>query len=505
VAWHRPESAPRSGDRLFALLAFLLSAAHFATFFDPERSIVTDVRYFLYFAWQISEGAVPHLDLFDNKTFLASFVGAFFYQLGTWLGIGQIHVIRAGCLAIAAIGGALAFSVFRRLSGGSQVAGFLGLLAVLGFGFLGALPAIGNFPKLIMSAAAPAMALLVHDRRWFLAGATGALAFMDWQIGGLVWLAAFAGALLHGLPRRRAALHAVAGGAAGLAPFIAFYALHGALGVTFRQAIVASFYRGSWALSGTTLASRIERIGSAVERVCPGHEWLFLMGLAGLPLVALLLWRWRASDAARLLLPLGVYHYGVVGFSLVDFQQLPDFFVLLHSVVFFLGATWVFLYVELQRRIAGAAGSVGLRKRAFAACTLLLAVAASRPVTLRPHIGVFTPHVWEGVTLSEQRFVADRLRESVGSGKLVLLGASELLFLMRYSNPHPLIYFNAAAHSFYAKPQETLAETRARVLAAMNPDAFIVDPRIELTEALESGYSPTMVAWPYPVVLYTRN
>ena len=43
---------------------------------------------------------------------------------------------------------------------------------------------------------ASAMALAVARRAWFAAGACSALAFLDWQVGGLVGLAAFVAAIV---------------------------------------------------------------------------------------------------------------------------------------------------------------------------------------------------------------------------------------------------------------------------------------------------------------------
>jgi hypothetical protein len=39
-------------DRLFAASALALSDLHFATRFDPKLSIYTDIRNFVYFAWE---------------------------------------------------------------------------------------------------------------------------------------------------------------------------------------------------------------------------------------------------------------------------------------------------------------------------------------------------------------------------------------------------------------------------------------------------------------------
>jgi arylsulfatase A-like enzyme len=52
---------------------------------ENDGTIVTDFRYFIYFAWQITRGAVPHVDFFHNKTRLASFAGLALALVGATL------------------------------------------------------------------------------------------------------------------------------------------------------------------------------------------------------------------------------------------------------------------------------------------------------------------------------------------------------------------------------------------------------------------------------------
>lgn len=191
-----PSASSSSQAAFFALAAWALSAVHYATFFDIEKPIYTDNRYFLYFAWRIAEGDIAHLELFDNKTFLANFFGAALYRLADVLSIDPIHFIRGAMLAFASLGGLMTYWIFRRIGGGSAVVGFLGLFALLGFGILGELPAIGNFPKFLMGPFVLASGLAVARGWWFAAGVCGALAFMDWQVGALAGAAAVATALL---------------------------------------------------------------------------------------------------------------------------------------------------------------------------------------------------------------------------------------------------------------------------------------------------------------------
>jgi hypothetical protein len=100
------------------------------------------------------------------------------------------------------------------------------------------------------------------------------------------------------------------------------------------------------------------------------------------------------------------------------------------------------------------------------------------------------------------------LREFVGSGKLILLGASELLFLMRYANPIPLIYFDSASHAYYAdSPEEPFSETRARVLLSEDPDAFVLTVPIEPDDPIRSRHCSTRIrsgVGSYSAKVYTR-
>ena len=70
----------------------------------------------------------------------------------------------------------------------------MALIAHCAFPLMGALPATGPIPKLSMAVAASAVALLVQRGRFFWAGLCGGLAFMDYQLGLLAWLAAFVSA-----------------------------------------------------------------------------------------------------------------------------------------------------------------------------------------------------------------------------------------------------------------------------------------------------------------------
>lgn len=476
-------------------IALALSVAHFGSFDVFSRPIVTDVRFFLYYAWRVTEGDVPHLDFFENKPQLSTFAGALLLQLGKVIDIDPLIAVRVGYLAIAAACGLLSFWIFRRLGRGSSIAGFLGLLAYCSFGFLGMLPAVGNVPKLLMVFSAATMALLAHDRRWFLAGVAGALAFMDWQVGALVWLSALLSAALSESPRRPAVLAVFAGGAAGIAPFLLYYAVNGALLETFKQVIVATFMRGSTGLQSQGIGERLAIIADLVAKACPQQEWLFLSSFLGvLVLLRWLIWH-RDRNRNRLVVPLAIFHGGLLCFSLLDFQLYGDFFVLLHSIAFLLGLSWIALFdagkAVLDTRFPGSKLASG----SFGVLILVVAVAVARPSLLRPDFEIPTATIDAGGTLDDQRSVAAELRRRTRGRKLVLMDSSELLFLMRHRNPLPTVYMNSATRAHFRITEgETYAQIATRQLKPLAPDVFIESPKVETVTPFVASYAQKGIA-----------
>lgn len=480
----------RTGKAGPIALAILLCAIHFGSFDVSTQPIVTDVRYFLYYAWRVAEGAIPHLDFFENKPQLPTFAGALLYRIGTAFEIDPLLSIRTGYLTLAAVGGLLMFAIFRRLGRASSVAGLLGLLAYCSFGLLGALPAVGNVPKLALAVLASAMALWVHDRRWLLAGLAGGLAFFDWQMGAVVWLAAAISAVRDGRPRQAALLSVTAGGVLGVAPLLAYYTATGALGATYQQLILSTLARGSAAVQSQGVLERLGRIVAMLERACPQHEWLFFTGLAGCFVLASWLLRERASDRGRLLLPLAVVHGVLVGFCLVDFQSYGDFFLLLHSVAFLLGLVWLAIFEAGSRWVSASFPENRRAAVIFSAVLLLATLAVARPGPLRPRLEIETAVIEPGGVLADQREVADALTARMAGQTLVLLDSSELLFLMRHENPLQNIYWNRAVRSALAQPGDgSPADTLLRLLESVEPDAYIVPERVRAGARL-AGFSP---------------
>jgi hypothetical protein len=450
---------------------------HFASFGVRDRPIVTDVRYFLYYSWQVSEGAVPHLDFFENKPQLSVFLGAALYRFGELVGADPLLAIRAGQLGLAALGAWLAFAVFRRLGG--VAAGFVGLAAALSFGLLGALPSVGTLPKLAMVVLGTATALLVHDRRWVWAGVAGGLAFFDWQLGGAAWLAAAAAAVVAGDDgrSRMAALGRVGlGGGIAVLPFAAYYASRGALGATFDQVIVATFSRGASALGAKTAGDRWLRIAELVRDGCPEHAWLFYASALGIPVAVwwLVAGRQRegGSERVRLLLPLCGFHAALLAMSAVETQGYGDLFALLHTASFSLGlAGWALL--EFVR------GRLGASRPWAPAALAALALIVARPGPLRPTLELTSAAIGPGTTLADQREVARAAADTIGEASLGAFDSSELLFLMQRRNALPSLYWNRATRAHFRSPSDgTPTETVVRLIEEAAPAYFVAPRRV---------------------------
>lgn len=460
-------------------LVLSLLALHFSSFSPSTQPLVTDIRFFVYFAWRIGEGAVPHLDYFENKTQLAAYCGALLHKLGEALSIDPLQTLRIGYLTIAAGAGALLYSIFRRLGGGAT-AGALAVCAYCSFGLLGLLPAIGNVPKLLMATLASAGALLIFRRAWYLAGVSAALAFMDWQVGGLAGVAALLCAARDDTGRGRAMLRVIGGGLTGIAPFLAFYAANGALGAFFSQIVGSSFARGSATLAQVGFIERLQRIAEVTRIATPQQNWLFYLAWAGLPLVVFFCWRWRGEERGRLLLPLTIYHLGAVAFSLTDYQYYGDHFLLLHSAVFFLAALWVALF-QLARQL--------LSPRTAAIALTLLALAAARPGALRPRLQLEQHGRVVEATLTDQRQVARELEAQVGEGALLFLEHTELLYLMRRENAIPLVYWNIPAWSALRRNErESFAEGGLRTMLSAPAVAVAAPKRLSLEPLRAAGF-----------------
>jgi hypothetical protein len=499
---------PRAGRRAAALGALALLALHFASFAPADQPIVSDVRLTLYDAWRVTEGATPHRDLYAVKPPLAVLLGAGLHVAGEGIGSDPLFAVRAGYLALSALGGWLAFFAFRALAGGSAVAGLLAVLAVAGFGLQGALPAIGPVAKHAGAVLAWGVGLCAYRRRWALGGALAVGAFLDWQVWGLAGVGLVAASRWDAGAPRAALGRVLLGAGLGFAPLGLWLARHGALGDFASQVTFGAFARGAASLGVADAAPAWLRIARSAPDVCPEQSALVWLALAG---IGVAWWefarerrgaeRVRAA-ALRLRVALLVPMTGVALFSALDFQAYGDWLALLHALAFFLASVYVVIH-----RVLGARWSAGSAAKWSAALALLAAFAAARPGPLRPALWIRAAGSEPGLTLSEQRALASRAAELIGPRELAALDNAEILYLLRRVNPLPLAYWDSAALAALGRANETRPRAASRVLDQTGAGALIfphdLAPEPELAARLHA-VDLASAAGRYRLRLYLR-
>lgn len=455
----REEPGARRLPAAWTGLVALLLALHFFSFPFRDLPLVTDVRHYVYFASRVVEGDVPHRDHFDLKPPLATLAGAALLRLGQEWGGDGLLAVRGGYLALAVLAGVLSFRIHRQLAGGAALPAFLALAPYAGFSLLGALPAVGNVPKLLMALLASTAALLAQRGRWLLAGAAGTLAALDWQVGALALVGVAAAAAVAGAPRGRALARVGAGAVLVLGPLLAAFVATAAAMDLLGQTMLASFFRGeaSWRARGLLEeAVRRERL---VAAGCPGETWLLVLSAAGL-----FCWAWRhlrARPRQPLVLTLAVYHLGVVAFSILDFQGYGDLFILLHSAAFFAGS----FLASLAARGPWARG-----------LAVALAIVAVRPWGPRGAQSLSGPTAGGRITLADQRAVSARLRVTLAGETPLFLGPSEQAFLTGVRSAGPLVVWTPATQRYYrSSAEEAAGRTLARVLGAGGATVLVCD------------------------------
>lgn len=473
-------------------LALALLALHFSSFEPSRQPIVTDVRISLYDAWRVTQGAVPHRDLYSVKTPLSTLLGAALHAAGERAGCDPLLAVRAGYLGLSALAGLLAFAAFRALSGGSQTAGLLAALAVCSFGLLGALPAIGNVAKHAAAVCVWGAGLSAWRGRWILAGALASLAFLDWQVNGSVALGLLVATRWDERGARAAVAKLAAGAVLGLAPLLGWLASQRALGAFGEQVLFGAWGRGAGALAQADAVPAWLRIARSVPEACPEQSALVWVALAGVALALRQLLRelrGRSPVPAatlRLRSALALPMAAVVLFSALDFQAYGDWLALLHALSFFLACAFCAAHAALRARWPR-----GAPVQAASALALLLALALARPGPLRPELEVRAAGTLPGLTLAEQRELAERAAQQIGARELAALDSAELLYLLRRVNPLPLAYWDSAAFAALGRPGESPERAVSRLLGQSGAGALIFprgqEPLPELAAELHAS------------------
>lgn len=198
-----------------------------------DGPLYRDYGIYLYGGQAFAGGVPPYAGIFDHKGPLPQALAG----LGVLLfgpafgdaGLDDVYAARlaffaSGCLSAVAVY-LLGEGVFR-----SRTAGLFAALTFLGFYGYARPVASGPEPKTPMVLFEALCLLFMSAKRWFWAGACGALAFLVWQpMGALPLVALVLAASEPKGERAGAALRVAAGTAVPLAAVFAYYLYHGAL------------------------------------------------------------------------------------------------------------------------------------------------------------------------------------------------------------------------------------------------------------------------------------
>jgi hypothetical protein len=256
--------------------------------------------------------------------------------------------------------------------------------------------------------------------------------------------------------RRHAAAGVTAGAALASLPVAALYASRGGMGVLYRQVVEASLFRGAATRAqsdgGGEWARRLQVIAAGTE----GHTWLLAVALAGLAVFTLWMRTPRVEGTREMAAALAVYHYGILAFSLRDFQVYGDLFALLHTAAFFGAVAAGEIYLWLRRQVR--------TSRLAPVAALLACVAIGRPWVDRGALRV-PGLAGSPLTLAGQGAAAAALHPRLAPSTTAVLGASELLFLDGKRNPLPFVVWNPAVYSYFRRgPDEDRTQTLARLM-----------------------------------------
>ena len=349
--------------------------------------------------------------------------------------------------------------------------------------------------------AAGSAMLMVHGRRWFWAGLLAGVAGMDWQpCGALAGL----GVLLAGSCGPKRASTWVKSAAGMVVPAVAFsvyFAARGALGTFWKMVLLLSLSKAE--ADPLSFSERCQKLWEYVRHDCPGETWLIVLGAVGIVFYAVRLLRMRRTRWLPMMIGLGVYHYGTVVFSLVDFQGHGDVFVLIGSWAFFAAvpvAEAYYLLLRLKRRLGG--GVARKYGPALALFTVLILVAAGRPSFLRMGWRFNAPSLgWGDYTLESQRQAAQRFFQVIGERRFALVRNQELLFLGQGTCPLPFVTWNQGTYVHYRQGDENRVDTLSRLLRDEELDAIVLPvawlpylPQTAFAAWLLPQYRPLMVS-----------
>ena len=379
-------------------------------------------------------------------------------RVGDAFGVHRLLVFRFVSLLAFACVVVLTYFVSARFAR-SQIVGFLAGAILIGYEGYGARAATAFEPKAAMLLFGLACLLALQKRKWFWAGALGALAGLAWQIawGYLIvaLLLAFAQGGSTWQARARALGMTFAAACVVFGIYILYFAAHNALTEMFQQTILSPALMHS--VAARKLLARINQLTRTFQVGYAAHTGFGVLGFVGFfvwVLVHLAPWQWRGF--ARRAFYFFVMHRrtagvllaasGFTAYLFIDFQNYPDWIPVLPYLALF--AAWL-LYASLARVLQFLKASSRVQRAAFAvlaAFVLLFSVAHA----------FYAPAIdkqMRSTTWQMQERAALELNQRISADAPVwIVGKAELLFFMQRHNLNKYIYVlgnaDAAADAF---------------------------------------------------------
>jgi len=344
---------------------------------------------------------------------------------------------------------------------------------------------------------------LTSQRRWFLAGLCGSLSFLLWQPTAIFPLVTLFLAAMQ--PRERRSMVIVRTLAGILLPLVAvgaYFHYHGAFHRLLDGSILFHIFYGD-----RPERSLLEHFLEPMEGASEGYPTMIPAILIGLVMVVYtILLRWVRHRSFRAILakdafgPILLSFPALILWSLLDFQNRKDFFVLLPYVAIGFGS---FLDLAVRRigRLEGAALPRGTQRfLTVGLCISLVALAVANEA--------LGPMDTRREEFDQQRQAATEIEDRFGNdAKLVSIGTPELLVLQHRTNPTPYGFISRGIANHIDANTPGGFEGWVRELESYNPDVIAVEGRgstrnRELMNWVNSSYREERIG---PWTLYVRN
>lgn len=427
--------------------------------YDPlHRSIYQDPGIFAYLSQLVAQGLAPHKYGFNEQASLTFLLGGAAMRLGSFLDIHPLLSLRGASMLVMACAVVLTYRV-SALFTRSRAVGFLAGIIMLGYEGYNVRAATTLEPKALMLVLGLATLYFLYRHKWFLAGACAGAAGLAWQIAwGYLVIALLLAAIQGGSSlraRARAAGLTLLAALVVFAIYTLYFVSNNALLEMLQQTFLAPVLMHE--VTSKPLDARLLKLAKTFYLGFGTHAVFGVLGASGL-----LVWlgaNTRPWELSAILRRASYFLFqnrrtagtllvvaGFVVYSLLDFQNYPDWFPLLPFFSMF--AAWLG-WTVCQRVLERANASPAVRRAVLVGLGCLV-------------LGLSTFHVFahtgrdQGLqrgTWQEQQRVADEISAKLApEAHIWLLGKAELLFFMGRTNVNKYIYLfgnvDAAAEAF---------------------------------------------------------